>query len=192
MGVEAFVAKAPIDAFRERVLRGLARLNVLDVDAVPGGPLHEPKARELAAVVAHDATWASARADCGVEHLGDRGGWKRRPRMQRDRLPCEVVDGREDTIPAAVIELVVHEVHAPSLAGAARERCRLADDALEAFSLPASHREPFFAVDASHPTLPDRKALALEEPVHTAVPEAWMGVRRLTQRVAELGRLRAS
>jgi len=77
MGVEALVAKAPVEALGEGVLRRLAGLNVLDVDAVPRGPLHEPKARELAAVVAHDALGATASRHGLVEHLGDLGGRER-------------------------------------------------------------------------------------------------------------------
>jgi len=56
MRVEALVAKATVEALGECVLRGLAGQNELDVDAVARRPLHEPKARELAAVVAHDAS----------------------------------------------------------------------------------------------------------------------------------------
>lgn len=106
--VEALVAKAAVEALGECVLGRFARLNELEVDAVVCRPLHEPKARELAAVVADDATWLTAFGDGAVEHLGDLGRGQRARCLHRDRLAGEVVDRGEHPVAAAVFELVVH------------------------------------------------------------------------------------
>lgn len=41
MVIQALISEAPVEALDERVLRGLARLNQFELNAVPAGPLIE-------------------------------------------------------------------------------------------------------------------------------------------------------
>ena len=90
--VEALVAEPAVEAFRERVLNRLARLNELERDPACVRPLIEGLSSELGAVVADNRARKAARGGQPVEDARHTLARQREVHGERGRLAGEIID----------------------------------------------------------------------------------------------------
>ena len=120
MLVEAFVAKASIEALDEGVLGGLARLDEVESYLVSIGPGVEGTTDELGPVVGDEAHRVAADFGDGLEHTHDSGPWQGRCHLDGEGLPRAIIDDVERTKAATIGELIARKVEAPALVGSQR------------------------------------------------------------------------
>lgn len=147
--VEAFVAHGSVEALDEGVLdRFTGLLDELQLHAVLVGPSVERLARELRAVVRQDAFRMPQFSDEAVEHSATPVTAQGGVHLGSETFTGVVVDDIQGPDPAAIGELVAHEVHRPAVV-AVTSCFRLLAAPQSRFSL-LSHRdlELLFAVNA--------------------------------------------
>ena len=118
------IANRPVIALDVGVLLRLARLDEVDTDAAFCCPRQGHGADVFRAVVAPDRNWLSAPFNDPVERAYHAFGRQREVDLDSQTFAVEVVDHIEQTDPAPIGELVVHEVHRPTLIDRGRHRQR--------------------------------------------------------------------
>ena len=168
--VEALVAETAVEALGKRVLHRLAGVDELEFDTESSRPLLEVRARELGAVVADEPFGPTSLLD-GLEQLdGHVRGAQRGADFHSDALAREVVDDREHADGATVRELVVNEVHAPTLRRSGWQNHWAPNDWLESSATSPADSQALLRVDASDSALPDLEALSDHSEVHSPIP----------------------
>ena len=123
--VQELVAQASIEALDEPVLVGLARCDVVPLNVALLRPAQDRHAGQFSAVVADDRVRAChPLEDRRVELAPDPCARDRRIGDEAHALLAIVIDHREDPEPPPAGEGVGHEVEAPALVGALRDRHR--------------------------------------------------------------------
>ncbi len=115
--VETFIAEAAVEALDEAVLHGLARRDVVPIDAGVLTPLQDRHRCELGAVVRDNGDRLSAMSDNGIKLASDALAGQRCVGDKGETLAGGVVDDRQNPEPSSVGESVADEVQAPALIG---------------------------------------------------------------------------
>ena len=166
---ETLVAEAGVEAFGMRVLDGLAGPNEVQGHDAFESPGVEDLADELRPVVDANALGLAAHGDEQVQGRHHPPAGERGVDLDRQALAGEAVHHAEAAEAAAVAELVVDEVHRPSLVGSYR-RVRLEPRHRgEALALPPPHQPAVLAQEPQHQLV--IPPLALEHHVKPSVPE---------------------
>ncbi len=112
---EPIVANGPVVTLDVSILLGLAGLDEIDADSVPGSPCQRHRADVLRTVIASDGTRFAAPLDDAVKRSDHALGWQREIDFNSQAFAVIVVDDVEQPDTASVGKLVVHEVHRPAL-----------------------------------------------------------------------------
>src|SRR6516162_8794218 len=145
--VEAFIAKAAIEALDKSVLNRLARGDVVPADNAFLLPAQNGMRGQLGAVVADYYQRFLAGCDDGIELACHPAAGDRRVDDQRQALTGEVVDNHEHPEAATIGQYVRDKVEAPTPVGTLRQghwrAC--AEGPFAAAAVP--NRQPLFPVD---------------------------------------------
>ena len=148
MLVKAVVAEGAVEAFNESVLHGLSRLDVMKGNVHRLSPEMKGFAGKLRAVVQSDHLWQGTGESEFLKHIDDGGTTDGGIDMDGQALTGKVIDNGQTTESASTGELIVDEVHRPTLIGTLRLRQRDASQGRQLFSTPTAQGETFFTVDA--------------------------------------------
>lgn len=108
---EPIVANVPVVTLDVNILLGLAELDELNADSVPGGPSQRHRAYALRTVIASDGIRFAAPLGDLVERSVHPLGRQREIDFDAEAFAVVVVDDVEQPDAAPVGKLVVHEVH---------------------------------------------------------------------------------
>lgn len=113
--IEAFVPELTVERLDEGILRGLTRLNQLQLDVALIGPLIECLAGELGPLVGADRFRVAAKPRHLVQRPCDAKAADTVLHQDADRLLGEVIDHRQAFDPPPGAQCIEDEVHRPDL-----------------------------------------------------------------------------
>ena len=115
--VQQLVAQPAVKTFDEGILLRLAGSDVVPVDAGFLTPPQDRHAGQFSAVIRDARDRPAAARDDGIELAPDAKPGQGCIGYQRQALPAEIVDDREDAEAPAIAQLVVQKIERPALVG---------------------------------------------------------------------------
>lgn len=167
------------------VLHGLAGLDVVKVDFV----LHRPEMKglsgELGSIVHGDGGRQAAREGKFLKDLNDSGPADGGVDMDSQTLAGKVIDDVQAAEATAGRELVMNEVHAPTLVGTLGGSQGHSGHGWKLLAMLATQGEPFLAVDALGALVVDDKPLGFEDVVEDGSAPSWLEGRPVPQAMSQ-------
>jgi hypothetical protein len=184
--VQTAVPEDRVERLVVPVLPRTSRLDELRVDASLCEPLLNVLSNQLGSVVALDDPGFPAALDELTENTNDIVRVQEPARLDPERLPCELVDHRQEAEPLPVDRLARHEVVGPDVVRI--QRPILPGGALARpapFSLLPGHLEALSLPNQREPISPDREALRPQLRVDLPVSEPRILLRELVDSTNE-------
>lgn len=117
MQVEQFVADLAVERFDVRVLRWLAGLDEMQVNAALCSPTQHRMARKFGTVIKANRFGQPSLEGQSFEYANDVRAAKGVRNLQRQAFPCEIIAHVERAKCSARCESIVHEVNRPAFVG---------------------------------------------------------------------------
>ena len=170
--VQELVPEPGIEALDESVLIGLARRDVVPLDAPLLRPAQDHHAGQFGPVVADDRMGTCHALEQGcIEFTPDPRAGDRRIGDQAYALPAIIIDHGEDPEPAPAGEGIGYEVEAPPLVRSLRDRHRRPRAQSPLATTTTTHLQPLFAIEPSELLVVHLPSFPAQRPVQPTIAE---------------------
>lgn len=183
--VEAVITEGAVEAFHEGVLHGLAGLDVVKVNLVVHRPEMKGLSGELGSIVHGDGGRQATGEGKFLKDLDDSGPADGGVNMDSQALAGKVVDDVQAAEATSGGELIVNEVHAPTLVGTLGGRQGHSGHGWKLLAMLATQGEPLLAVDTLRALVVDDKPLGFEDVVEDRSPPAGLESRPVPQAMSQ-------
>src|SRR6185295_7808235 len=189
--VQAFIAKAPVEALDIGVLNRLAGPDEGKAHRPLVGPGVERLALELSAVVHRDRARQPAHLAQPLKSRYDARPRQRGVNLEHEAFAAVIVHDREHPQLPAVDQAIGHVVHRPALVRSRRRGQRQALGDPDALALSLAHHEPLFPIQAVRPLVIHRPALPTKQHLDAPIAVAALLRGELGNAASQLQRGRA-